>query len=323
MAADYLKERSGFKPLAKKYGKPAISIWHIFRHAGPEFILKFGSTKFNLHEEIKIPIPALLDPRTLKRVQDKAEDRAWWDHKEKKHHCLLKGLIFDATSGYSLTGLTMGKNWYYCSSRPSYLVPGKALESVIFEKVVELILHKESIRKAVFGSDDQADRSKELRDKLADLGERLKANQRHKANVYNSIENYEGNDMKTFMVDLKPKIDSMLAQQKSLLAQKQGLENELSSIPTLAKVESMRQQLLKRVKEQWQRQVEAYQDLPFDKKRELVLMLLEGRDEQGNRCGLHVQPKGNKTYTVKVHGKLEDLSADITPHMLPKLIMKE
>ena len=71
-------------------------------------------------------------------------------------------------------------------------------------------------------------------------------------------------------------------------------------MPTEDQLKAMAKQLEQRMMDSWLRSYDRLDEMSFDEKRELVLMVLEGQNPSGDRYGVYVRKEEDRwVYTLK------------------------
>ena len=322
MGKKYLRGMN-FVELSKEFHIPQVSIWNIFRQAGDTYTLHFESKRFNIKEEVVLKIPPLLDHEMIQQINEKRKSRLFWDKNNIKHQYLFSKFIFDKETGHALTGLTSDKQYYrnYHPSGKPYLIRADLIEDRVYKELIDMILHEKKIHQAVYGENNLEQQKENLLQEIEDKKSQLDLIQKKKNNFLSAIGNFSGSesDIRKFLDRVRGKIIDLEKDEERLTREIKALEDEIKIIPTKEELNNIREQLLVRqIEESWRRTPEAFDKLPFEKKRALLKVLFGGRDSSGRRFGIYVQPQG-KRYEVTVYGRLVD---EFKLHLTTNVLLK-
>ncbi len=183
MAKRYL-DGEPLPALAKAYGLSRVTAYETLRNAsGDSWTLRFSSKELNIDETVLIPVPRLLDQRTIKAVHQRMEANRTHLRGHPKHDYLLGGRVFCGECGYVMRGGTCNGFVYYrhsedgakhCSLRPRPMVPARRLEEDVVSKLFDMFGNPAAIQRAIKASVPDCDESMKRHRRLADDLERVK-----------------------------------------------------------------------------------------------------------------------------------------------------
>jgi hypothetical protein len=147
------------------------------------------TTEFGIDEDIVIPVPPLLDEKTIRQVKQHLVANRRWLHKPPRsiHDYLLSGRVFCSECGGSMRGQVFKNgNIYYahnyaplvtdCPLRPRPLIPARKLEGLVIRKLFEMFGNPAVIERAVKAAIPDCDKAIERQRKLeADIASVEKA----------------------------------------------------------------------------------------------------------------------------------------------------
>jgi hypothetical protein len=250
----------------------------------------------------------------LKRVKKKAEGRRTWTHGVHKYLYLFARKIFDADTGYALTGLCNHRGVrYYRPYRGegayTYSINADVLENAIMEELFDVLGNKRKLQEAVLEGNPLAEVAEKLHRKLTQKEKDLKSVGAKMDNVSRGIENYEGDDLDGYLQKLKPKIKPLSDSAKAIEAEIQSLKTQLATLPTEEEIDyasKRSKDILKRIKASYFSSGHSFRNLTPDGKKKLIDLIFGGKDASGKRYGIYVKPLGGrpKRYRFEAYGRI-------------------
>ena len=219
--------------------------------------------------------------------------------------------------GAGHTGLTnyRGQQHYrpFHKIKQRYMINAKVLEKAVLDALFEVLSNDRALTKAVFDGNPLGKVADELRTRYGVYEKELKSVEKRASNALNVITNFEGEDMGSFLQDLKDRIRNLEQMRLDLTFKMQSIDNQLRALPTYEEIrtkrEWMRKQLMQRTMESYFASGHAFTSLSFESKRKIVTLIFGGKDENGKRYGIYVRPLGgNPTrYKVVAYGRLGNI----------------
>jgi site-specific DNA recombinase len=186
-AHDYLDGRASLPELARRIGTNYANLCKILRGAcGPTWTIHFDDDRLNVHEEVTLTIPALLDDGLIGKVKARLKANRTHLNGHPKHDYLLAGYVFCAECNYSLFGEWVDRGHgtpqsYYrhchserardCPLTPRPWVNATKLEAEVTSQLFDLLgnpaLMERSVRQAAPDLDAERERLDRLTTEIA------------------------------------------------------------------------------------------------------------------------------------------------------------
>lgn len=325
IAKIYLEENIGFPELGKRFGMNGSNLDKILtKRCGEIWEQRFRSKAHNIDVIIPTRVPRLLDEETIRKIKNKAVSRKSFNHGFYKYEYLFNRIIFDADTGYALTGTpnSKGKRYYkpyQGSNAHRYMINADVLEKAVLEEFFGLLGCSKTLQEAVFDGNPIGKIAGELREKEKNFQRELRSMENKIENFTKAIENYEGVDLKSLLQKIKSESKNIEQKKVDLEFKIQKIQNQLSSLPTESEIinisKRMGRELLIRQKESYLRSGAALDTLPFSEKKKIILLFFSGKDEFGKKFGIYVNFLEGKPrrYRFKAYGKFALVSGDLEP----------
>jgi DNA invertase Pin-like site-specific DNA recombinase len=322
MADLYLHKNFTFDQLSKKYHIQPTYIHKILtKRSGDKWEQRFRNKSCGIDETVETTIPRLLPDDVIEAIKAKCQTRKIVDHGAYKHKYLLARFIFDAETGYALTGTPSGGGQLYYRTfkkgEHQYQVKADLLENAVQDATFEALSDNDALFKAVFDGEVEQNLEDELRKKRSQLQKELATVQTKLSRFGDAIGEYEG-DMKTFLNNLKPKIQKAEKRLNELENEINLIDAQLQCIPTKREIqgarEKMRQGLQKSLEMSSFMTGHTLRSLPFDDKRALLKLLFAGKDEYGKKYGIYVTliSDNPKKFSFTAYGRLGNVQGYVT-----------
>jgi site-specific DNA recombinase len=315
IAKQYLKGGS-FRELGRQFGINTQYLWEIFnRRCGDTWYQHFKDDRFNIDERIPIKVPPLLPDSIIEKIKAKCQERKVWDRNSpNKYQYLFAHIIYDEETCYTLSGMMSRGNQHYRpwgKVKARYMINAKVIQKAVLDALFEALGNNKILKNAVYDGHPLGKVAEELQDRKADCEKQLRNVDIKMAGIGNTITNYEGDDFDRFCMSFKPRIAQLEKAAKELEAEIQSIDEKLFSLPTVEEINSKREwmkaQLTERIKESYFASGNAFDDLPFEDKRKLILLIFGGKDANGKRYGIYVKPLNfgrPKKYKFTAYGRL-------------------
>lgn len=317
MANDYLYNNFSFEQLGEKYKMAKSYIRTI--------LLKRSGDKFEQHfenETITTTIPRLLSDDIIEAIKRKSQSRKIVDHGAYKHQYLLSRFIYDAKTGYALTGTpSKGGILYYRTWKKAenpYMVRAELIENAVMDDLFEALSNNDAIYKAVFGGEREQNLEEDLRKRRSQIQKEYASVQTRLSRFGDAIGDYEGDDVKAFLSSLKPKIVAAEKKLKELENEMHLIDGQLSALPTKQEIktarEIMRKQLEKAMDMSAFTSGHTLHNLSFQDKRALLKLLFAGKDASNKKYGIYVTliSDNPRKFLFTAYGRLGNLQGLVT-----------
>lgn len=319
VSARYLQGES-LPTLAKEYGIPRTSLFDMLRQqCGDMWTLRFCSKKLNIDETVIIPVPRLLDQKTIRAVHQRLEANRTYLRGHPKNDYLLGGRVFCAECGYTMRGGTVNGWLYYrhgedaakyCSLRPRPMVPCRRLEHDVVSKLFDMFGNPAAIKRAVKASIPDCDEALKRRDRVRDD---LLSNEKARERVVALV----AKDMVT-MEQAEAQLRGIRDREGILRKQLDGLEVTLADVPDedslKCYVEKIEQSIF--VYDQHGNEyaggnsVASWIAMSDSDKKKLIHAVFNGAIINGKPAGVYVTPSPGKAHARRrwsfvIRGRLE------------------
>lgn len=322
MAHSYLYENATFEQLSRKYKIQGTYIHKILtKRSGDTWEQHFENKNCGINETVETTVPRLLPEHVIEAIKKKCQSRKIVDHGAYKNKYLLARFIFDASTGYALTGTPAGsKNLYYRTYKPEtpqYQVRADLIDNAVQDVLFEALSDNNLLYTYVFDGEEAKDMEGELLKKRAKHQKELTTLTTKLSNYADAIGNYEGKTIQTFLKSLEMKICEAERKIRELENTIALIDAQLQSLPTKQDIMSAREKLregLQKAMEMsaWQTGV-TFHSLPFEDKRVLLKLLFAGKDAYGKRYGVYVTMiEKNKRYSFEAYGRLGNVQGCLT-----------
>jgi len=316
----YLSGDYSWRTLGEKFSMNFANLALLMRErCGDNWDQHFVSKKNNIHEVVPTPVPRLLPERTIQAIRQKSADKATWDKKSTKVDYLFSRIIFDAETGFTLSGTcnSRGARYYQASrSQPQrYAINAELIEQTILSELFEVLSSQESLRAAVFSGNPVGKVAKKLEKEVT-------GKQKELGRVEAQLEGYataigKADSVPAFMSRIMPRITELEGRAAALKDEIGILQHRLSSLPSDEEIEARRGKwagTLEAVKESYLTSGVALDSLPFTEKQKIIRLLFGGKDETGKRFGIYVTCLGGspRRYKFICYGRLGSVVGSLT-----------
>jgi len=321
-ANQYLNGHS-MERIAQTLGMNLSNLWKILtKRSGDVWEIKFESEKLDILETIKLGVPPILSEEKINAIHEKAAANKTFSHGKIKNEYMLSRMIFCACCGYAMVGQTNPrKKRYYRHARkrlgecgPRSWIPAGEIEKAVMIHVFEMFGDTSGLEKAI--KDALPDRAEleELQLQKAELERESEEMQREKDNLIDCISKkiIEDEDARKKMKEIRER-DHLLNEEIGEIGVR------LDKSPSREKIEA-RAKAIKRDLNLHYGRYERISEMSYEEKRNLFQNIFAGRDAEGNRFGVYVEPsgsgKGSWKFTIK-GGFIE--KTGWTPISLPEI----
>jgi len=324
IAETYLREDISYAKLGARYGMNGPNLRKLLaERSGTKWGIRFRSKPLNIDQSVDIEVPALLSAETIKKIKEKSIARRTYVHGSQKYDYLLSRIIFDAKTGYALTGTpnSKGKRYYkpYKGSLANrYMINAEIIESAVIDGLSELVNNSISFRKAVFNGNALGDVADDLKKKKHKLASEIKSEKEKISRLMLTIENLGDENLETFIGQAKQRIINIEKKIRDLQFQYDILTSKLNTLPDLEEIENRRMRikadLAERVRSSYLTSSGPLSSLPFSEKRKFVLLFFGGLDENGKKYGVYIKKLQGKPrrYQLEAYGKVGLLFGSIS-----------
>jgi DNA invertase Pin-like site-specific DNA recombinase len=207
---------------------------------GDSWELSFADKTLAIEEQVMLTIPPLLDPATLRAVQQRLQANATYAHGQPKHDYLLAGHVFCSGCGANLCGtLAKGGQRYYrhscrqrartCAITPRLWVNAARLEQAVIYQLANLLGNPAQIERVVRAAvPDRVQEQQRDEQLLAELVKVTRGRQR--------ILDLVSKDLLSD-ADAENKLKELKERQQVLTREREGLAEALAQAPTKEQVQ--------------------------------------------------------------------------------------
>jgi hypothetical protein len=316
----YLEESISLTVLGKRFGINQAYLWQILtQRCGDTWAQRFQDKRFAIDETVVTKVPRLLPETIIQKIRAKCEARRVWAKGSPRiNQYLFAHIIYDEESGYTLSGLTNHcRQQHYRSYKKierRYMVNAKVLEDAVLQALFEALSENTAMMCAVFDGNPDSPMCEELERKKRIKEKELLQCKKRLSNAAKAIENFGGADIELFIENnLKESVKDSTQEYSRLTFEIQSIENQLSSVPTQEEINGKRELMSSHLKllvsESYFNSGLAFRHLTFEAKRELVLLMFGGKDQNGKRYGIYIRPLWGtpRRYKFVAYGKLGDI----------------
>ncbi|MBU4566010.1 MAG: recombinase family protein [Desulfarculus sp.] len=330
MAEDYLGNDIGFAKLGRKhdFGSPHRTHKVMVKCAGSRFEQRFRLESAGIDKVVVTEVPRLLSDEVIERIRWKAEARRTYARGQQKFSYQLSRKIIDARTGRSLTGATSGKNnirVYRTYRTPEgvkpFAVRADHIEYAVSSELGRIFASDGAFMKAVLGGHDSTeDRARDLMEKSKTLRRalgKLKGEQKRVLDAF-----AKSRKSKRYASEWLEESESrMLLLEADLLR----VDRELERIPTERELQRQRKEAVRLLKKAMHKPsaadvrpggVRSYLRSGVGLSKEVLGLLLGGKDADGRRYGVYVYPHldgPRHIFNFEVYGKLGTLVGRLSP----------
>jgi DNA invertase Pin-like site-specific DNA recombinase len=329
----YLHKSVSFKELGKNYGMNPSNLCKILtKRCSDKWVQRFKSKGLGIDETVTIDVPRLLPEAIIDSIKQRCLARKTWEHGSQKYQYLLSRLIFDAETGYALTGTPNGRGvrYYkpYRGNPNSYLLNADLIERALTDVLFEALGSNKAMSHAVFAAvpdNHEVEELKKRRDvykkKLASIEQKLK-------NARKAMLEFQGSDMDSFLKQIKEDVGELQKNKLEIVHDIQTIDARLVNIPTRREIVDKRncmQQLIERITENYFNTGYAFRDLNFQEKQNVMRLIFGGKDDNGKRFGIYIRRTGDqpKRYEFYAYGKLGVIEGRIEDQFIDAMAANE
>jgi len=342
MAQAYLKGLN-FQQVGERFNMAADRVWKILtKRSGEDWEINFHGKLTNLQDQVKMKIPRLLDDRVIQAIHRKVEANRSWEHGAIFNKYLLTRMVFDARTDRALLGATYKANQdnpkmpqkrkYYRTSDKSFSIRCERLESAFLKELAITLGSTEEMKKAVYNNQPIANVQADLLEKKIGLEKDLAGYNRRMERFVSGLG--ETDDVKGYTASIKEKLLDLDQKIDKAQEELKAIERQLSTLPKVEAIEKERNILLDQIKERHRESIlssgVAFKKMEFDKLRKLLLSIFGGKDLDGKRYGIYLEPvkiKGRQRpdFHFTAYGRLGEFEGlvDIVDLYLPYRYKKE
>ncbi len=292
--------------LAQEFGINHSFLHRTLRHrCGASYTISWNVESLNRKDSAQIPIPPLLDEKTIEAIGRKAEANRTHRHGKPKHDYLLSGFVFCGGCGYLLSGQmnARGSRYYrhhpksrgkrrQCDFAPAPYVSADALELAVIEELHTTFGNPVAFEQAV--------------NSLRPNSEKIRSLQAQREELSQNLERIEsGRDR---IIDLAAKLliddDEASAKLRQLNEEKSRIQADISRLncqieemPSTSEIRKAGSRLAKR----WPQKVSfrrhmllqeanEFENMTWDEQRKLVEAVFSGDSPDGRPMGLYIYP---------------------------------
>ena len=316
IAQTYLEENIGFEELGQRFKMNPSNLAKILsKRCGEIWEQRFRNKTCNIDETVPTKVPPLLDEIIIQRIRQKAESRKSYNHGVYKYEYLFSRIIFDANTGYALSGTPNadGKRYYKPyrgSNAHRYMVNADVLEEAVLGDLFNMLGCADALQKSIFEGNPIGKDENNLKDKLEKLRQERGLTEKKIRNLASAIKEYDGTEMRAFLQDLEQDIKNLNQRHEDLKFQIQTTENQLNTLPTASEIETMSKdirkwQLRKQVTESYLFGGGPFHHLPFIEKKKVISLIFGGKDRFGKKFGIFIKPINGKPrrYAYEAYGR--------------------
>ncbi len=313
-ASQYLK--GGKLPeIAKTLNMNASNLWRtLTKRAGSDWEIGFDSDKLDIHETVKIKIPALLPNESIKQIHARAASNKTYNHGFKKYKYLLARMIFCGHCGYAMFGQTNHQTKrYYRHPRNRdrvkqcdklLYVPADDIEKAVLVHLFKMFGDVSNLQKAMKKAIPDLSKIKKLREQKTGFEKELEKTESKRQRIVKAIADGILN-----LKDARSQMDEIREREALLNQEIENINPQIENVPDEKQI-MKKAALTKRTIEAIFGSYARLGKMSFRDKRKLCQTAFDGKDSEGNRLGVYVQKADDKiTYTIKgavmdVKGKL-------------------
>jgi site-specific DNA recombinase len=316
MANDYLYNNLSFQQLAEKYHMAKSHICKtLTKRSGDQWQQHFEN------ETVTTQMPRLLSDDVIAAIKKKSEAKRFYDHGAHKHEYLLSRFIYDAETGNALTGTpSRGSVLYYRTWKKlekPYIIKAELIEDAIMNAVAEGLSDNNVLANYVFGGDEK-NLEKDLCTRRTHLQKEYSTVQNKLSRFGDVIGDYVGDDVKSFLATLKPKIVTAEQRLKELENEIQSVDSQLQSLPSKKDIQTAREIMRKQLEASMDYSAfqtgSTFRSLPFSDKRALLKLLFAGKDASNKKYGVYVRliSANPRKFLFTAYGRLGNVQGLVT-----------
>ncbi|MCF8307424.1 MAG: BREX-1 system adenine-specific DNA-methyltransferase PglX [Bacteroidales bacterium] len=309
-AANRYLEGEKIDEIAKSLGMNTANLWRILKErVGSQWKVQFNNERLNIHEEITMEIPPLLDDETIKAVQERSEANRTYKHGQIKNKYLLSRMIFCKNCGYALCGTTTSSgNRYYVHhahsrkkcNNPRWIA-AQEIESAVVIQLVQTFGDVERLEKAMRRAAPDMQKIDGLQTEKTELEKDLKTLEKQKGKIIDAVA--DGLFDKT---EIENKLNSIREKESAKQNRIYAIDAELESIPDSNHVKKLSKLGKGVLLNSTKSNLKVLFDKPYEWKRNLVERAFQGKDSQGRRLGVYVDATRDKDVTFEINGIIEN-----------------
>lgn len=314
--------------LSKTYGISQPVLYNRLKKAGDKFPITFKTG-----ETVAIPIPPLLDAKTLLALKRQMEANRTFHRGHSKNRYLLARMIFCAHCGSALSGQCQNEIRYYRHlprHHSSYKGKGPCefagfvradhLEGIVLRHLFATFGNPAAMRRAIEEAIPDREQVERDRDRLEQIERDVQSQTKARGKIIAKIADELLSDDEA-LPELNKRRDRIAA----LEAERDRITAALAQHPNRDTIKEVADNVSgwfghlkgadRRIK---QRRAMSFEEMTWDDQRALMEMLFSGKTPEGRRMGVLVQrtAKGSKEWQYTLHGHLIEGGGDVPPFEL-------
>ncbi len=299
-AEEYIKGEKTEK-LAKMLGLHPVTLLKILtRRCGDTWPVHFHSKQLAIDETVTLKVPPLLNPETVRRIQERVEANKTYAHGMKNHEYLLARMVFCKKCGYAMFGQTNRANTRYyrhvkgkergCDM--SLWCRADELEEAVLVRLFATVGDAAGMEAAMLRAIPDRTKLAQLRERRAFLDKELSKIEDSKKRLIQFA--YDGVFTEE---EVAPKMKEIREKENLFTSEIGSINVQLTEGPTEEQVR-WKAKLLQRMIGQIYRTPSRLAKMSFEEGRKLVSTFFAGKDIKGRRLGVYLE-RDTKTEAVR------------------------
>lgn len=296
---------------------------NLMRRCGPEWILEFHSPRFNIiHRKIKIKVPPLLPPETIKALRKRAEANKTYDHGPIKHPYLLRSLLLCESCGHAIFGRTDKKTnrqsyqHAYKKDRPCkarhVTLRADEIENAVLQRLFDELGNPAGVKRAIEAAIPNPEAVSEMRTQLESLGNMIDKEREGRRRVLRLVKREACTEDEAER-DLKESMETIALYEQEL----ERLHAELENTPTPTQIRAVAEDVCSRFKRKRPTPADVrlnatkgvlnsdFSRMTWKDKKALLHQVFGGKTADGKRCGIYISwDKSGKGYRWTMRGDI-------------------
>jgi DNA invertase Pin-like site-specific DNA recombinase len=294
------------------------------KRSGSIWIQSFKSEKLGIDEKIETEIPRLLDEKTIKKIQDRAQANKTYQHGHIKHKYLLSRMIFCGECGLTLDGQTnqRGKQYYRHRLRNksgckvgAYL-PAPLIEQAVLIHLFATFGDEASLEKAVRNVIPSSSEIETLQEDLVDYYDKLQKIKKAKQRLIKAFADGTLRDDQ-----IKEEMDSREEEERAISVEIEKLKSKLETSPSANEIEETGKKVRRKFKrfgdsikiahmKSFYNCFVHFQQMSYDEKKEMMQSFFAGKDEDQKRRGVYIFKDGDK-WSFEIRGIMGNIKNNL------------
>lgn len=317
------------RKLAEEYGVEHATLHkRLTKTCGSQWSISFKSARLNIDETVMLTIPALLPPKTVKAIERRIELNTTSSHGSSTTPYLLSRMVFCAKCGGSLSGFRTAQDKprryrHFGTNCLRGNIHAGDLEESVVRQLFECFGNPVALQRAMERAVPNNERADGERKRLQHLASELTKIEKGRNRIIELIKKDTITDAQA-----DKHLGELNQREVKLREEFESLTSHLDNAPSPEQIKAIAESVGRKFgtkkstarRSAVERTIDNdYESMTWAEKRALVEAVFGGKDENGKRLGVYVEPYegenryGPKQWTFHIKGHLVDVDGFTLP----------